>query len=204
MLEKTRAEWKTATENFGSVRMRAICAMFIALRCAVGAVFIPVGENLRVYFTYASAALGASIYGPFMALAEGCISDLLGYMLAPSGGFFPGYTLSAMLGSLIYALFLYRKQTTVLRLFLCRLTVNLLINVALGSVWSAVLMGKGYLYYVAKSIVKNLLLLPLETLVMAVVFRTMNPLLERMKLIPAQSGHGIPLFGRKSEVKRRG
>lgn len=202
MSKSNRDYWKDAAKNFGSVRMLAVCAMFVALRCAVGAVFIPVDENLRIYFTYAVAALGASIYGPLMALAEGCISDLLGFLIAPSGGFFPGYTLSAMLGSVTYALFFYRQRMSVLRIFLCRLTVNLVVNVVIGSVWSAVLYGKGYYYYLAKSVVKNLLLLPVETLVMAVVFRTMNPLLERMKLIPAQGGKGIPLFGGQ-RVKNR-
>lgn len=189
--------WKTAAGSFKSVRMLAVCAMFIALRIAIGAVFIPVGENLRVYFTYAVTALGASIYGPLMALAEGFISDILGYFIAPSGGFFPGYTLSAMLGSVTYALFFYRQRLSVLRIFLCRLTVNLLINVLIGSIWSAMLMGKAYYYYLTKSILKNLLLLPAETVVMYVVFRTMTPLLERMKLVQPQ-GKGIPfLAGRK-------
>ena len=98
MQKMGRDYWKAAAGSFKSVRMLAVCAMFIALRIAIGAVFIPVGENLRVYFTYAVTALGASIYGPLMALAEGFISDILGYFIAPSGGFFPGYTLSAMLG----------------------------------------------------------------------------------------------------------
>ena len=197
MQKMDQTYWKAAAANFGSVRMLAVCAMFIALRVAIGAVFIPVGENLRVYFTYAVTALGASIYGPLMALAEGFVSDLLGYFIAPSGGFFPGYTLSAMLGSVTYALFFYRQRLSVLRIFLCRLTVNLVINVLIGSIWSAMLMGKAYYYYLGKSIVKNLLLLPAETVVMYVVFRTMTPLLERLKLVAPQ-GKGIPfLAGRK-------
>lgn len=197
MQKMGRDYWKAAAGSFKSVRMLAVCAMFIALRIAIGAVFIPVGENLRVYFTYAVTALGASIYGPLMALAEGFISDILGYFIAPSGGFFPGYTLSAMLGSVTYALFFYRQRLSVLRIFLCRLVVNLVINVLIGSIWSAMLMGKGYYYYLTKSIVKNLLLLPAETAVMYVVFRTMTPLLERLKLVQPQ-GRGIPFFaGRK-------
>lgn len=197
MPKMDRDYWKAAAGSFGSVRMLAVCAMFIALRIAIGTVFIPVGENLRVYFTYAVTALGASIYGPLMALAEGFISDILGYFIAPSGGFFPGYTLSAMLGSVTYALFFYRQRLSVLRIFLCRLAVNLVINVVIGSIWSAMLMGKAYYYYLGKSIVKNILLLPAETAVMYVVFRTMTPLLVRMKLVAPQ-GKGIPFIaGRK-------
>ena len=155
MLSKGRAYWRGAAANFGLVRMLAVCAMFIAMRIAIGALFIPVGENLRVYFTYAVTALGASIYGPLMALAEGFVSDILGYFIAPSGGFFPGYTLSAMLGSVTYALFFYQQKQSFLRIFLSRMTVNVVVNILIGSVWSAVLYGKGYIYYVSKSVVKN-------------------------------------------------
>lgn len=186
MLDRGKEYWRGAAAKFGSARMLAVCAMFIALRVAIGALFIPVGENLRIYFTYAVTALGASIYGPLMALAEGFVSDVLGYFIAPSGGFFPGYTLSAMLGSVTYALFFYQQKQSLARIFLCRMTVNIVVNILIGSVWSAVLYGKGYIYYVSKSIVKNIVLLPVEALVMYTVFRTMNPLLKRMKFISAQ------------------
>ena len=186
MLDRGKEYWRGAAAKFVSARMLAVCAMFIALRVAIGALFIPVGENLRIYFTYAVTALGASIYGPLMALAEGFVSDVLGYFIAPSGGFFPGYTLSAMLGSVTYALFFYQQKQSLARIFLCRMTVNIVVNILIGSVWSAVLYGKGYIYYVSKSIVKNIVLLPVEALVMYTVFRTMNPLLKRMKFISAQ------------------
>ena len=176
------------------MRFLAVCAMFIALRVVLSSVFIPVGENLRIYFTFFLASLGASVYGPLMALAEGFLSDIIGYILFPSGAFFPGYTLSAMLGSFLYALFFYRQEITVVRVFLCKLTVNVLINICLGSLWSAMLYGKGYLYYLAKSVVKNLLLLPLETTVMVVIFRTMRPLLIRLRLIPKSTKTKIPLI----------
>ena len=200
MLDRGKRYWKGAAAQFGSVRMLAVCAMFIALRVAIGALFIPVGENLRVYFTYAVTALGASIYGPFMALAEGFVSDILGYFIAPSGGFFPGYTLSAMLGSVTYALFFYQQRQSFARIFLCRMTVNIVVNILIGSVWSAILMGKGYIYYVSKSIVKNLMLLPIEALVMYTVFRTMNPLLKRMKFIPAEQAEIRTVFKRNKNA----
>ena len=98
--------WKGAAKRFSSVRMLAVCAMLLALRIAVGSVFIPLGDSsLRIYFTFFIIALGASVYGPLMAVVAGCAADLLSFAIAPSGPFFPGYTLSSMLGGLIYGLF---------------------------------------------------------------------------------------------------
>lgn len=190
----TRAYWAGAARQFSSVRTLAVCAMFVAMRVAVGSLFIPVSDNLRIYFSFFVTALGASIYGPLMALADGFVSDLLGIMLFPSGAFFPGYTLNSMLGSLIYALFFYRQNLSVTRVFLAKLTVNVLVNILLGSLWSAILSGKGFYYYAAKSVLKNLALLPVETLIMVLVFRAVNPLLGRLKLIPQACVGRIPFW----------
>ena len=65
--------WKGAAKRFSSVRMLAVCAMLLALRIAVGSVFIPLGDSsLRIYFTFFIIALGASVYGPLMAVVAGC------------------------------------------------------------------------------------------------------------------------------------
>ena len=67
--------WKGAAKRFSSVRMLAVCAMLLALRIAVGSVFIPLGDSsLRIYFTFFIIALGASVYGPLMAVGAGICS----------------------------------------------------------------------------------------------------------------------------------
>ena len=81
-------------------------------------------------------------------------------------------------------MFFYRAKIGPVRVVLCKLTVNLAINVAMGSFWSACLFGKGYYYYLAKSVVKNLLLLPLEAVLLFAFFAAMIPILERMNVIP--------------------
>ena len=149
-----RDYWAEAARQFSSPRMLAVCAMFIALRSALSWLYIPLTDALRIQFTFFITALGASIYGPLMALAEGFLSDTIGFFLMPSGGYFPGYTLNAMLASLFYALFFYRRQLSVLRIFAAKFTVNLVVNVLLGALWSALLYGKGYLYTVTASILK--------------------------------------------------
>lgn len=195
--------WRGAARQFSSVRMLAIAAMFIALRIALSSVFIPVTPSLRVYFTFFVTALGSTIYGPLMALAEGFVSDILGYFIHPSGAFFPGYTLSAMCGSLIYALFFYRQKLSVVRMFLCKLTINVGVNIVLGSLWNAMIFGKGFYYYLAKSVVKNLVMLPLETLMLVIVFGTLYPLLVRLRLVPKQPTRHIPfLAASEKRIKR--
>ena len=186
--------WKAAAGEVHDLRVLTLTALFIALNVVIGAFFIPVGESLRIYFTFFTKAISCCICGPVLGLFAGFVSDILGFILNPNGGFFFGYTLSSMAGYFFYAIFLYRTRITVLKLFLCKLCINLFVNLLMGSLWSAILYGKGYYYYFAKSLVKNGLLLPVEVVLLVLVFNLVRPLLTRLKLIPDQPGKAIPLI----------
>ena len=170
---------RRAAGELRSLRMLILAAVFVALEVVISSFFVPVGENLRIYFKFLVTALGASIYGPVLALCTGLVGDLVGALVHPSGPFFPGYTLSSMLGSFFFALFLYRTRITVIKLFLSKALVNLLVNLLLGSLWSMMLMGKAFYYYFAKSLVKNLAMLPVEVALLVLLFGVMLPILNR-------------------------
>ena len=176
--------WKAACGELKNLRRLIFAALICALCVVVGSLFITVGDNLRIKFTFFFVAVGSAVYGPVAALLVGAVSDILGYVLFPSGAFFPGYTLSSMLGGLIYALLLYRKKITVLRIFCAKFLVNYLVNVLLGSLWSKIMFGKGYLYYMTTSLVKNTLLLPVEVILLAALFAMLLPVFSRMGLLP--------------------
>lgn len=176
--------WKSAASEVKNPKMLALAALFIALNIVLASFFIPVGESLRIYFTFFVKALGAMIYGPVLALYTGFIGDILGYVIHPTGPFFFGYTISSMLGAMVYGLFFYRARIGVVRIAVCKLTVNLFVNVLLGSLWSAMLYGKGYYFYFVKSTIKNITLLPFEVLTLLVFFQIMIPILASTRLFP--------------------
>ena len=67
-----------------------------------------------------------------------------------------------MLSGLIYGVMPLPAQTTIPRLIVTRLLINYGSNVLLGSVWKAMLYGKGYLYYLSTGMVKNTIMIPIE------------------------------------------
>ena len=180
----TAAYWRGAAKEMKNLRTLALAALFVALRVVVSAFFIPVGENLRIYASFFVTALGGLIYGPVVAVPAGFAADLVEYFLFPSGGFFFGYTLSTMVGSRFYALAFYRRPVTLVRTALAKCSVNLLVNVGLGSLWSAMLYGKGFYYYLVKSIAKNVLLLPLESILLFLFLKAVLPAAARARVIP--------------------
>lgn len=171
--------WRGAAGEVKKLRTLAVSAIFLALSSAVASVFIPLPNNLRVYFTYGPKALCAAVIGPVSGLLFGLTGDLLGFVLHPTGGFFPGYTLTSMMGMFLYGLGLYRKKITVRRLALTKLLVNLVCNAGLNVLWSAILYQKAWIVYFTASLTKNLALWPVETAVLVLVFRLVGPLMER-------------------------
>ena len=109
----SRSYWKCAAQEWKSLRVLALAALFVALRVVLGSFYIPLPVSLgtqRVYFTFFVNAFGSYLYGPLVGLAVGGVTDIVSFLLHPTGGFFFGYTLTSMAGSFLYGLFLYEKK----------------------------------------------------------------------------------------------
>ena len=165
------AYWRAARAEFRNVRVLA----FSGLVCAMAMVLetMPIyllGPTLKIYFSFLAVSLGCMCYGPLVGIMAGAVIDSVGFLISSYGEpYFPGLMISAMLSGLIYGVMLYRRKPTVWRISLTRLIINYGINVLLGSVWKAMLYGKGYLYYATSGLVKNTIMLPIEVFLMWVV-----------------------------------
>ena len=167
------AYWRAARAEFRNVRVLAfaglICAMAVVLES------IPIfllGPSLKIYFSFLAVSLGCMCYGPLVGMMAGAVIDTVGFLISSFGEpYFPGFLITAILSGLLYGMMLYRRKPTVWRIILLRLIINYGSNVLLGSVWKAMLYGKGYLYYVSTGLVKNTVLLPLEVFLTWMVLR---------------------------------
>lgn len=165
------AYWCAARAEFRNVRVLAfsglVCAMAIVLKA------MPIyllGPSLKIQFSFLAISLGCMCYGPLVGMMTGAVIDSVGFLLSSYGEpYFPGFMVTAMLSGLIYGVLLYRRKPTLLRIIVVRILINYGSNVLLGSVWKAMLYGKGYLYYATSGLVKNTIMLPIEVFVMWVV-----------------------------------
>lgn len=167
----TGTYWKQAAREVKNLRNLTLGGLVVAMAIILES--FPVylaGPSLKIIFSYLVISMGCRVYGPVVGMMVGAVTDTLSFALAGYGEpYFPGYMLTAMLSGLIYGVFLYRQKLTWLRLIAVRLVINYGSNVLLGSVWKAMLYGKGYLYYFTTGLVKNTMLLPVEVLLMMLV-----------------------------------
>lgn len=149
-------------------------ALFMAIHIAISMFYIPVADNLRIYFTYIIVMLLAIIYPPKVVFIYAIFEDLIAFMIAPSGTFFIGYTITAVVGMMIYSFFLH-KEVSVLRIVLAKTLANVIANIGLNSLWSSMLYSKGFIYYLSTSVIKNIALLPFEIIIFISFYRTIRP-----------------------------
>ncbi|MFI3227770.1 MAG: folate family ECF transporter S component [Clostridia bacterium] len=181
----SKTYWKSAVTELKSVKTLVLASIFIALQIAMTSLYIPIPAmgTQKIFFSFLVVSLGSFIYGPIVGIATGAIADLLGFLIHPQGAYFFGYTITAMITAFMYGLFLYKSKITVFRLIICKFCVNMLINVPLNGLWDSILIGKGYFVLLVSRIPKNLLMLPIEILLLYIVFRRVIPILQKEKII---------------------
>lgn len=175
--------WQTARAEVKNLRSLVFCALMVGMAIVLGLASIPVAVNLKISVSFLARALAAMVGGPILGVLYGIVEDVLGWVIKQDGPFFPGYTLDTVLAVLTYALFFYRQKITLWRVIAAKFIATFPISVGLGCVWSQMLYGKGYLYYAAKSLVKNTLYFPVQVVLMLIVFQALIPTMKRLGLV---------------------
>ena len=157
--------WRAARRELNNPRVLAfsglVCAMAIVLES------LPIyllGPSLKIYFSFLAVSLGCMCYGPVVGMMAGVCTDVLGYFAGnlSMGAYFPGYTLTAVVGGLIWGLWLYPRKITVWRAIGAKICINLFCNICLNTLWLTVTGGKAMSVLLVTRVPKNLILLPIE------------------------------------------
>ena len=186
----SRAYWRDAALECTRMRSLAVAALLCALAIVIEKFNIPLGsKDLQLSMSFLVISLCSMLTGPVLAIPCGLVVDLIGIIGSPYAPHF-GYTLTAVLTALVYALFLYRARPGFLRVLLAKGLVNVFINTLMGSVWRIWPVnwyGFSYGYWVIYSGIKNLCFLPLEVFLICMLFRALHSPLKQMNFLTPES-----------------
>ena len=90
-----------------SIRCITVTGVLIALDLVLKMFSINITNDLKITFAYLALATIGMLYGPTVAFLAGAITDIIGFMIKPDGGFSPLFTLVEAIGAMIYGIFLY-------------------------------------------------------------------------------------------------
>ena len=163
------------------VRTITTVAMFVALSIILGAFTVPIGNFLKIGFSSLTTVSVGYLFGPIVGSIFGAVTDVVKYVIKPTGPFFPGFTLNAVIAGFVYGSILYKKQVSIKRIFAAEFFVSLICNIFLGTLWLNVLYGKAFIAILPMRALKNIILLPINSFMAFAILKFLEQYKQKIK-----------------------
>ena len=132
---------------------------------------------LRINFAFIAVAAASMLFGPVLGGTAAAISDVLGFFIFPSGTYFPGITVSALLAGVLYGVVLHGGRPSLARSVIASALVCLLIDAGLTTYWLTLLIpGKTFWVLFVPRLIKSLVMIPVESAVIYAFGRMLQKL----------------------------
>ena len=149
--------------------------LFLAIQMVLSSYgTIQVNDSLKISLAHLALAPTAMLFGPVAAAIQGAMSDILAFLLKPTGPYFPGFTISAALGGVIYGLFLFESDRKLWQIVLARAVIMVLVNIMLNTLFLTMLYGPSQAALLPVRALKNAMQFPIDCLLLTAVCRTVQ------------------------------
>lgn len=173
-MKKFVTVYRDSYRELKKVRTITTAAMFMAVAVVLGYFTIEAGPYLKIGFGTVVNQFVYFMFGPVVGGFYGGVLDLIKYIIKPTGAFFPGFTLNAILAGIIYGTFLYQRPLTFKRTLAVHFIVIMVCNVFLNTVWLSMMSGKGILALIPMRFVKNIIMWPIDTAIFYLIAKKME------------------------------
>ncbi len=173
-MEHMKSQFLNSFRELRQLRTLVVTAMMIAVAVVLGFYSVQLTDFLKISFAFLANEVTALLFGPAVGGIMAGVADIVKYLLKPTGPFFFGFTFDAIVGGVIYGMILYRRPLTFQRIFAAKLTVMVIVNLLLNTYWLTVMYGSSMAAVLPARIVKECLMLPVETALLYTVVRMMT------------------------------
>lgn len=150
-----------------------VMAIMVAIQVILSRFLSINAWNMKIGFAFIPIFVTGYLYGPVNAGIVGFVSDIIGASLFPSGKFFPGFTLNAIISGVVMGLFFYKKQD-VKRIAGATAVEQLGVSLWLTPLWLHMLFGASYKALIVSRIPQIAVMLVLEPLIMYVMLKVLK------------------------------
>lgn len=166
-MKKIKEMFSSSLKELFVTKNLVLCGLMAALAVVLGMVAsIDIGPYIRIGFSGLPNRVVECLFGPMVGTLFGGMLDILKYLVKPSGPFFFGFTFNAMVAGVIYGCILYRKPVTIRRILAAEFLTKLIVNCLLNTLWISILYGKGFFAILPLRIVKNAIMLPIDSCIL--------------------------------------
>lgn len=174
-MSQMKKQFADSFQELKSLKTIVVTAMFMAIGIVLGSMFtIQIGNFLKLGFSFIANEMTALLFGPVVGGLMGGLTDVIKYIMKPTGPFFFGFTFNAILGAVIYGVILYHRPITFKRILAAKVIVAVIVNMILGTYWLQVMYGKAFFALLPGRALKQLVAVPIESLLFYVVAKTLS------------------------------
>ncbi len=153
-------------KKFKDIRVLTVCAMLLAISAVFGFFKIPLSDVAEIRLQFLPVACAGMLFGAPAGALVGGLSDILCYMVKPTGPFFPGFTISSIIQGSIYGLILYNKPLSVKRVIIAQIADTVVISLILNPIWLMLLYNNAFSVIFVSRLVKVAVMLPINTVLL--------------------------------------
>lgn len=140
-------------------------ALLIAVGIVLGQFSIQITDTMKIGISFIATQMTAALFGPVVGGIMGGVADILKFIIKPTGPFLIGYTISAILGPVIYGIMLYKKPISLWRILLSKTVVAIFINLLLGTFWSYHYFGAAFWATIPVKLIQQIIQVPVQSLI---------------------------------------
>ena len=135
--------------------------LFLAIQMVLSSYgVIQLNDSLKISLAHLALAPTAMLFGPVAAALQ--------------GAYFPGFTISAALGGVIYGAFLFESDRRLWQIVLARAVIMVFVNIALNTFFLTMLYGPSQAAMLPVRALKNAMQFPIDCLLLTAVYRTVQ------------------------------
>lgn len=166
--------------NLSKVSTLTGVALFCALYITLSLFTFHLTPTLYVGFNFLALALSCRTYGLIPNLIGAFACDFLSFSLNPQGPYMPLFSLTLMLNAIIFSFFFYKKEKiSFLNIVLAKSLCTLFSNILLNSLILTMMYQTPFFTLMATRIPKNLIMLPIECILLFFTFRAYDKVRSR-------------------------
>lgn len=173
-MKKLATLFTDSYNEFKNVKALTAIGMFGAASLVLGYFTIAVGDYVKIGFSTIANQFVYYLFGPVVGGVFGGAMDILKYLIKPTGGYFPGFTLVPMLAGVIYGICYYKKPISLWRILAAELIVAVFCNMLLGTYFLSIILGKGFFVLFPLRALKNIIMWPINSMLFYTIGKTLE------------------------------
>ncbi|MBO4458722.1 MAG: folate family ECF transporter S component [Butyrivibrio sp.] len=159
-------------EKLRNTKTLAIAGMLTAIGIILGLFKIPINKFIEIRFGSLPIGVAGMYLGPGIAGIVGALIDIGGFIVKPTGPYFPGFTISGIISGIIYGVILYKKELTIPRVIAAEAIHTLIVGIFLNTYWlDKLYFNNGFYPTLMMRLPKELIMLPFNIIFLYIVLQ---------------------------------